>query len=164
MQLSDAPLDWCDVALTFDPTTGRGDLALDPDGDLALDFTPATPMLISFGSDRRATPDDELPDGEDVLNTAGRYARRRGWFGDTFSAPGDAIGSRLWLLNREKEAELTRVRAELYLREAFAWAEDAPGGPAEISAAWSARRRQTLELRIRLGMTRLAFLRPLGSA
>lgn len=157
-----APLDWCDIALAWDPDARRGDLMLGADGDLALDLTPATPMLIAFGSDRRAEPEDELPDGEDLLNTSGRYARRRGWFGDALA--GEAIGSRVWLLNREKETELTRTRCELYLREAFAWADDAPGGPAVVSAAWSTTQRGTLRARVAIGATRLAFAVPLGIA
>ena len=58
--------EFLDAALIFDPETRRADLQLGDDGDLVLDGTPVTPMLISLGSDRRAGPDDELPDGVDA--------------------------------------------------------------------------------------------------
>ncbi|CAN7274680.1 hypothetical protein LJR090_001963 [Bosea sp. LjRoot90] len=38
--------DFIDVALTFDPETRTADAELGKDGDLLLDETPRTPMLI----------------------------------------------------------------------------------------------------------------------
>ncbi len=48
-----------DVALTYDPQTRRGDWQLGDDGDLVIDNTSITPVLLSFGLDRRAAPDDD---------------------------------------------------------------------------------------------------------
>ena len=75
--------------------------------------------VIALCSDRRALPDDVLPntDNDD----------RRGWWGDTDAETlhdGWPIGSRLWLLERAKitgvgarEGSLT-ARVEAYVREA----------------------------------------------
>ena len=125
-----------DCALVYDPTTRRADLVLGADGDLALDDTPATPMLISLGTDRRAEPDDELPDGIDALNASTSFVSRRGWAGDALDALGRRIGSRIWLLNRAKQTETTRRFCEIWAAESLAWAEAETGTPAEISATW----------------------------
>lgn len=134
-----------DAAMIFDPVTRRADLEIGADGDIVLDDTPVTPMLISLGSDRRAEPDDELPDGVDVLNASTSFVDRRGWSGDALDPLGRRIGSRLWLLNRAKQTELTRRFAEIWAGEALAWAANELGRPAEISAEWL--RRGTLKLR-----------------
>lgn len=155
-------IEFLDAALVYDPVRRRADLALGEDGSLLLDLTPATPMLVALGSDRRALPDDELPTGEDVLNAAGGFATRRGWAGDAVDARRDLIGSRLWLLDREKESDLTLRRAELYAGEAFGWVEEDLGQAAEISAAWA--RRGVLRLIVRIGETSLSILRRLGGS
>jgi len=72
-----------------------------------------TAVVISLFTDRRAKPGDPLPDG--VLN-------RRGWWGDSFpSAAGDQIGSRLWMLAREKQLPSVVARAREYALEALQW-------------------------------------------
>lgn len=71
-------------------------------------------VIISLFTWRRALPDDTLPD-----------AARMGWWGDTFpTVPGDRIGSRLWLLSREKLIPRTVERAREYAREALQWLID----------------------------------------
>lgn len=162
MSAASASTHFYDAALVYDPVRRRADIALAGDGSLLMDATPATPMLISLGSDRRALPDDELPSGDDLLNAAGGFAQRRGWPGDAVDARRSLIGSRLWLLDREKESALTLRRAELYAREAFGWVEDELGLPAEISAEWA--RRGVLRLVVRVGDTALSIMRRLGSA
>lgn len=67
-------------------------------------------VVISLFTDRRARDDDALPDGS---------GDRRGWWGDTFT--GARIGSRLWLLNREKQTHETLRRAKDYAAEALEW-------------------------------------------
>lgn len=80
---------------------------------LAEDNGFETAVLISLFTDRRADPDDVLPDnGSD----------RRGWWADAFPAvDGDLIGSRLWLLSREKQLPEALSRAKEYAEEALAW-------------------------------------------
>ncbi|MFV4846653.1 phage GP46 family protein [Edwardsiella tarda] len=70
-----------------------------------------TAILISLFTDRLARADDRF-EGSD----------RRGWWGDS----GDSVqlGSRLWLLRREKLTTDVARRAEEYAREALAWLKD----------------------------------------
>lgn len=86
------------------------------DGDLATDSGLKTAVIVSLFTDRRAEPADALPDGS---------GDRRGWWADAWPArERDRIGSRLWLLSREKELPEVRRRAEDYAREALQWLID----------------------------------------
>lgn len=99
-----------DLALRWG--VASADLALEA-GDLARDDGLETAIAISLFTDRRAEDGDPLPDGE---------GDRRGWWGDAVPViDGDRIGSRLWLLAREKQAATVLRRAEEYAREALAW-------------------------------------------
>lgn len=149
--------DFLDIALIFDPATRRADLALGEDGDLVLDDTPATPMLISIGSDRRARPDDELPTGIDDFNAPTSFVSRRGWAGDALDAQGRLIGCRLWLLDRAKQTELTRSLAESWALEGLAWMETETGTAVEVTAAWA--RRNALSLVASYGGTRIEVIK-----
>lgn len=127
-----------DIGLTYDPATRRVDLSLGPDGDLVIDMTPATPMLLSLGCDGRAGADDELPSGRDeALNgNSPSFLTRRGCPGDALDAQGRRTGSLLWLLERAKQTEITRQRAEDYISACLAWAEDETGSAAEVEVDW----------------------------
>ncbi|WP_227728715.1 phage GP46 family protein [Yersinia proxima] len=70
-----------------------------------------TAILISLFTDRLARADDAI-DSDD----------RRGWWGDTGSEY--PIGSRLWLLRREKLTTKVALKAEDYAAEALAWLID----------------------------------------
>lgn len=99
-----------DLALIWDGH--ECDLALDGN-DLQLDDGLQTSILISLFSDRRARADDTLP---------GATTDRRGWWADAYpQIEGDQIGSRLWLLSREKEVAETLRKAREYAAEALAW-------------------------------------------
>ncbi|SMF77472.1 Mu-like prophage protein gp46 [Tistlia consotensis] len=117
------------IALAWDGSTLSGDLQLGPFG-LAGDDSLVTAVLVSLFTDRRALTDDPLP--------AGAGSDRRGWAGDALSqVAGDRIGSRLWLLKREKQTEETRRRAEDYVREALAWlAEEGLAAGVVVSLEW----------------------------
>lgn len=81
--------------------------------DLATDDSLETAVLVSLFTDRLANTDDVLPDPA---------AGRRGWWGDSFAAKqGDRIGSRLWLLSREKQLPSVMARAREYAEEALRW-------------------------------------------
>ncbi len=134
-----------DLALVYDPATRRCDLAIGGDGDLVVDDTPITPVLLSIGLDRRAAEDDPLPAGRTEFTTD-YYMERRGWAGDALDPKGERVGSRLWLLDRAKETETTRLLVAHWLDEALAWAAVDTGRPAEIEVAWV--RPQTLGYRI----------------
>lgn len=87
-----------------------------------------TAVILSLFSDRRAEPDDTIPDGS---------GDRRGWWADAWPASeGDRIGSRLWLLHREKQLPSVLARAEEYAREALAWlVEDGVAEAVEVVAS-----------------------------
>lgn len=81
--------------------------------DLAAEVGLETAVIVSLFTDRRAGPDDVLPDGT---------SDRRGWWGDSYAlADGDRIGSRLWLLSREKHLPAVAARVRQYAEEALAW-------------------------------------------
>ena len=84
-------------------------------------------VVISIFTDRRAEPDDE---------TQGEY--RGGWWADTFpEVEGDRIGSRLWLLAREKQTEETLTRAREYVIESLQWLiEDGVAASVDVETVW----------------------------
>ena len=97
-------LDW--LLGPADETDGSGDLV--------------AAVVIALCTDRRAKPDDVLPDPDND--------DRRGWWGDTDAEEiweGWPIGSRLWLLERAKitgaNARIGSLiaRVEEYIREAL---------------------------------------------
>ena len=74
----------------------------------------AAAVLISLFSWRKSNPDDGV-----------KAPTRQGWWGDTFAeAAGDRIGSRLWLLQRQKVFSTTLRRAEAYAKESLQWLID----------------------------------------
>lgn len=122
-----------DIRHTWSPSLA-GDWLL---SGAALDATRdlETAVILSLFTDRRASDSDRLPGGG---------TDRRGWWGDAARAD-RPMGSRLWLLAREKTTPALRVRAEGYVREALDWmiedgladridvvSEYAPGTPARL--------------------------------
>lgn len=101
--MSDIALLWRDVDAD----------AVVTDGDILTDDGLQTAVVISLFTDRRADPDDRLPEGE---------TDPRGWWGDLNEDI--QTGSRLWLLRREKQLPAVRQRAEDYCREALQWLID----------------------------------------
>ncbi|GLS03775.1 hypothetical protein GCM10007860_09200 [Chitiniphilus shinanonensis] len=97
-----------------------------------------TAVLLSLFTDRRAAPNDDV-EGDP-----------RGWWGDAI-AVGDEravpLGSRLWLLAREKQTASALRRAEAYGREALQWLID-DGHARSVSVAASAPRLGLLRLDI----------------
>lgn len=97
------------IGLTWNTAAGAADVLLAASGGLGSDDGLTSAVILSLFLDSRASADDRVDDGD-----------RRGWVGDAF-APADRMGSRLWLLRREKQTEETRRRAEDYATEALAW-------------------------------------------
>lgn len=80
--------------------------------DFDLDEGLRSSIIISLFTDRRVLI-DELPIEE---------VYRRGWWGDLFPFSfGDQIGSKLWLLKREKQTNEVLKRAKEYALEALQW-------------------------------------------
>ena len=86
-------------------------------GDLVGDDSLGTEIMVSLFTDVRAEK-DELPQ---------EYRDLRGWWADALlSMQGDeqGIGSKLWLLRRQKQLQAVLVRAEAYARSALQWLMD----------------------------------------
>lgn len=104
-----------DVGLTWDPVALAGDAVLSQ-GDLAGLDDLTTAVVLSLFTWRRANSDDRIPDGTD---------HPQGFWGDLFAErEGDQLGSRLWLLSREKLTQETMNRAKEYAAEALQWMID----------------------------------------
>lgn len=116
-----------DIALVWQGT--HGDIAVDGT-DLLADDGLDTAVMLSLFLDRRATDDDNLPDDMDP----------RGWWGDSFAeVQGDAVGSRLWLLGREKQLPSVANRVQEYAAEALQWlVDDGVASTVETQATWVA--------------------------
>jgi len=119
-----------DIALhMIDQPSGappRFDLSLSG-ADLATDEGLQTAVIVSLFTDRRASADDDIPDDA---------SDRRGWWADKWPGePGDQIGSRLWLLGREKQLTAVLKRAREYAEEALQWLiDDGIASRVEITA------------------------------
>ncbi|ESQ78447.1 phage GP46 family protein [Asticcacaulis sp. YBE204] len=114
-----------DIALRYEPSRLAFD-AFFNGPDFATDDGLYTAVLISLFTDRRANPDDVIPDGTNDP---------RGWWGDAFATvENDRIGSRLWLLKRSKiTAEVLR-KAKDYAEEALSWLiEDGVAGSVVVT-------------------------------
>lgn len=104
------------------------DLSL-TDVDLGVDDGLLTAVVVSLFTDALAESTDELPTGETC---------RRGWWGDATLDDADSLGSRLWLLAREKVTDNLLARFEEYAAEALAWlVEDGHCGSVSVSASRS---------------------------
>lgn len=126
-----------DTALAYDPAKRRCDLVFDGT-DLVLDDTPVTPVLTLVGLDRRARRDDDLPDTTTDDYSPATLNRRRGWCGDFLDTLGRLVGSRMWLLHRQKQTESVRLAAESYLREALEPLANDRGWPIAVTVRWAA--------------------------
>lgn len=104
-----------DLRLAYNPEIQKADLSFDGIG-IETDDGLETACIISLFTDRRARTDDVVP---------GDQNDRRGHWGDALAdEPGDRIGSRLWLLSREKQLQSVVVRAKEYAIEALQWIID----------------------------------------
>lgn len=99
-----------DAALIW--RNGRGALVLQ-DGDLLGDDSIHTALMLSYFTDRRAEPGDDIPDGT---------TNARGYWGDSYRR--SPLGSRLWLLSREKQLQAALEKAVTYAKEATQWLLD----------------------------------------
>jgi phage gp46-like protein len=142
-----------DVSTRFETVGDLGEIVAHGDWqfvapDLESDASPESAVLLSLFTDRLAEPDDVLPDSQS--------SDRRGWWADT-NSPEGPLGSKLWLLVREKVTETVRVRAEQYAAEALQWmVDDDVADSITVAAAWS---RQTPGmLMIEVGLYRDARL------
>ncbi len=111
-----------DIALIWNADIREWDIALDG-ADLLMDDGLQTAAVLSLFCDRRAAADDVLPRGA---------TDKRGWWGDHVPtlldgniAPPARIGSRMWLLQQERQLPSLLPRVKGYLAEALSWMVDA---------------------------------------
>lgn len=100
-----------DIAIVW--VNGRGNIQ-QAGIDMLTDDSLTTEVIISLFTDRRALDSDDLPGGD---------SDRRGWWGDSYRDR--PIGSRLWLLSREKTLQSVLDRAAAYALEALTWLKQA---------------------------------------
>jgi phage gp46-like protein len=148
-----------DLALEYDPVLRVCDAVFDG-VDFVLDDTPATAMLIAIGADRRARPDDTLPDTVTNDYRPSRLNAKRGWCGDALDAQGNLIGSRLWLIGRAKQTEATRRLAESAVGECLSPIEASRGISFTVEVRWVAR--GVLGILARAGNATLNFSVPVS--
>ncbi len=109
-----------DLLIIYDNTTGTGDFVI-AGGDLAMDATLDTAVLISLLTDRQADPGDTLPRGS---------TDPRGWWADTAflqqqgDNPPDLIGSKLWLYVNELLTQTTLNKMAQACVQALAWMQE----------------------------------------
>lgn len=129
-----------DIRIKWHSETAHGDFSLDDNGaDISTDEGLETAVIISLFSDRRAD-EEELPPGA---------ASKRGWWGDSLLSRGDRIGSKLWLLNREKFLPEVAARAKGYAEEALKWMlEDRAAAKVQVEAELQEPARLALRVRI----------------
>lgn len=99
-----------DITTLWNAQQSVGDW-VEASGDLQQGDDLDTAILISLFTDRLARDDDDI--GGD---------NRRGWWGDIDQEY--PIGSRLWLLRRQKLTVVTANKAETYASEALKWLID----------------------------------------
>lgn len=135
---------FCTMQMGISTLNGVCDLVIVPTGDghgrIAIDRTPVSSLLIAIGTDRRAEPDDVLP--ELLTAPAGTQAglfSRRGWVGDVLLPEGQRLGSRAWLFSRGKQDEETRSGVVEALSEAVSAIEDYHGIEVAVDAQWRGR-------------------------
>ena len=126
-----------DIGLTYDPVRQRCDISI-ARGDVVLDTTPVTPMLLSLLAERSAHPNDTLPSATGLPESTPPVVsnRRRGWPGDALDAQGRRIGSRLWLLRGAKQTEPTRLLAQSIAAEALAWLTQERALKVQLTVEW----------------------------
>jgi phage gp46-like protein len=99
-----------DIETFWDPANCRGDWQLGAGGLLSAAHDLKTAALQSLFTWRRARADDALPDPS---------MHRKGCWIDALNRRD--MGSRLWLLQREKQTRVVVLRAQEYAEEALAW-------------------------------------------
>lgn len=122
-----------DIKLSWD---GMGADASLGQYDLTSENGLRTAVTLSLFADRRASADDQVDDDD-----------KRGWWADTFSDR--PIGSRLWLLDREKDLPEVVHKAYDYAHEALAWLE-ADGIAKTVEVDVTTESSEQLEIHVRI--------------
>jgi phage gp46-like protein len=148
-----------DLRLVYDPATRRCDHAFNG-SDFEWDFGPVTPVLIALGCERRARPDDELPDVQGDFYTPSAINPKRGFAGDALDPKGRLTGSRLWVFQRRKQDEATRRGVESAVAEALDDFSAANALPMGVLVRWL--RRNILGIKVSVGSVTLDLAAPIA--
>ena len=150
-----------DLTLRYDAEVEAFDLVLASDRratggytstGFAVDAALESAIVISLFCDRQANGDDPLPDGA---------VHRCGWWADAHArVDGDLIGSRLWLVAREKVQASVLLRAREFAREALQWLID-DGIARSVDVRASVARTDVLELDITIARRETGTFRKL---
>ncbi len=101
-----------DLQLNFNGVTLQSEIAT-KGGDAVICDDLTTSVLVSLFTWRRAEEGDILPHWA---------SSKMGWWGDQVNPiADDQIGSKLWLISREKITPQTMQRAKQYAEEALQW-------------------------------------------
>lgn len=103
-----------DIRLAYDESTQEFDIDIS-NGDLALDYSLETAVIISLFTDAYADQDSDLPQGE---------TDRRGWWADDTLPNKDKIGSLLWTGARRALTEESLRQDEEAAKSALKWMLD----------------------------------------
>ena len=105
-----------DIQIKWNSADNNGDFVIDESSaDISTDIGLETAIVISLFTDRRA----------ESAELSIKETSRRGWWGDAVAdIPSDQIGSKLWLLHREKELRSVAARAKEYAEESLKWLID----------------------------------------
>lgn len=104
-----------DIKIKYNNDTQIADIEF-KNNDLVNENGLETAVLMSVFTDKRASEDDPLPD----IN-----GDKRGWWGDlTLPESEDAIGSKLWLLERSKTTQRVITKAKKHIRDSLQWMID----------------------------------------
>ena len=135
-----------DAILNYKPEQFMFDITFDPDTeDIQSDEGLVSSAYISIYTDGKAELDDDIPDGTDF---------RRGWWADLVANPfNDRIGSRLWLIDREKNTSDVINDARQYCEEALAWMTDENPIASKVVVDAQALNRRTLLIQIAIYRT-----------
>jgi phage gp46-like protein len=104
-----------DLKISYDSLNLDFDLNV-LNGDLESDDGLETAVLMSLYTDKRISDDDPILDYNNPED-------KRGWWGDLLVPfeEGDEIGSKIWLLSREKTTQDVIVKLQSYIEESLAW-------------------------------------------
>lgn len=106
------------LKLRWDNERGAARLMKTDEGALDVDQSLETIVLLALFTDAEATPEEIA---------AADLDQQRGWWADadTVREPGvGRMGSKLWLLSREKTRLATLRRAEGYVLDSLLWLKD----------------------------------------
>jgi phage gp46-like protein len=145
---------YVDLALVYDAARLRCDAVFDG-VDLVLDDTPATPLLIAIGTDRRAHTDDVVPNVAPDPTRPLTLNARRGWVGDALDTTGALIGSRIWVYLTQKQTQPVRHGIEGAAAEALDFFESVRGQAVALAVSYP--RRNMVSLKVDVAETSMSL-------